>query len=151
MFMIKMTREKFIEICDQKLKVIRTEYELNQVKMAYALGISKKTLVEIEKGRSSLGWTGSVALCMIFEDNKEISDALGGNIKEIINVLAFETEEPPVKRTKGNRFLWQTIKKTESYTIEQNVLSQHYRLLDREGNHLSSSLNIEDLEGEEKQ
>ena len=146
-----MTRKEFIEICDQKLKTIRTEHSFNQVKMAYALGISKKTLVEIEKGRSSLGWTGSVALCMIFGDNEEISCALGGSTKDIIKVLAFETEEQPVKNIKGNKFLWQTIKKTGEYILQQNVLSQHYRLLDSDGNHLSSSLNIEDLEGEEWQ
>jgi DNA-binding XRE family transcriptional regulator len=52
-----MDRKQFIEICDSKLKMIRIEFSYSQEKMALILGISKKTLVEIEKGRSSLGRT----------------------------------------------------------------------------------------------
>lgn len=40
-----MTREKFISKVDEKLKIIRTEKDLTQDKMASILGISKKTLV----------------------------------------------------------------------------------------------------------
>ncbi len=54
-----MTREEFIQMMDEREKLIRTEYGLTQDKMAIALGISKKTLVEIEKGRRTLGWTGA--------------------------------------------------------------------------------------------
>ena len=61
-----MERVLFISQMDQKLKLIRTEYGLTQEKMADILGISKKTLVEIEKGRRSLGWTGAVALASLF-------------------------------------------------------------------------------------
>ena len=63
-----MTRETFISEMDRHVKLVRTEYGFTQDVMAKVLGISKKTLVEIEKGRSSLGWTGSTALCTIFAD-----------------------------------------------------------------------------------
>jgi transcriptional regulator with XRE-family HTH domain len=49
-----MSRILFIELVDNKLKLIRTEYNYSQEKMAKILGISKK-------GRSSLGWTAAVA------------------------------------------------------------------------------------------
>ena len=51
-----MDRKSFIEEMDIHLKLVRTEYGCTQEMMARILGISKKTLVEIEKGRSSLGW-----------------------------------------------------------------------------------------------
>ncbi|MBQ2846019.1 MAG: helix-turn-helix domain-containing protein, partial [Firmicutes bacterium] len=52
-----MTREEFIKQIDGQVKLVRTEYGFTQDVMARVVGISKKTLVEIEKGRSSLGWT----------------------------------------------------------------------------------------------
>ena len=56
-----MNREEFIREMDTQLKLVRTEYGYTQEMMASILGLSKKTLVEIEKGRSTLGWMGAVA------------------------------------------------------------------------------------------
>ena len=53
-----MNRAEFIREMDTQLKLVRTEYGYTQEMMASILGLSKKTLVEIEKGRSSLGWMG---------------------------------------------------------------------------------------------
>lgn len=53
-----MDRDTFVDLMNHQLKLVRTEYGLTQEAMARALGLSKKTLVEIEKGRSSLGWMG---------------------------------------------------------------------------------------------
>jgi Predicted transcriptional regulators len=44
-----MGKKQFVKLMDEKLKLIRTEYGLTQDKMALILGISKKTLIEIEK------------------------------------------------------------------------------------------------------
>ena len=46
-----MTRETFVAELDRQVKLVRTEYGFTQDVMARVLGISKKTLVEIEKGR----------------------------------------------------------------------------------------------------
>jgi DNA-binding XRE family transcriptional regulator len=77
-----MEKKQFIKLLDEKLKLIRTEYGLSQDKMAAILGISKKTLIEIEKNRKSLGWTNSVALASIFSDSTILRDA----IEEILPV-----------------------------------------------------------------
>ncbi|MBQ3031325.1 MAG: helix-turn-helix domain-containing protein, partial [Anaerotignum sp.] len=61
-----MTKKDFAVQMDASLKSVRKEYGFTQEKMAAVLGISKKTLVEIEKGRSSLGWTGAAAFAAIF-------------------------------------------------------------------------------------
>ncbi len=79
-----MNKNEFIKLLDGKLKLIRTEYGLTQDKMASVSGISKKTLVEIEKNRKSLGWTSSVALASIFSDSTILHDAIGGDISDLI-------------------------------------------------------------------
>ena len=56
-----MKQKEFLDLMDSKLKLIRTEYCLTQDKMAAVIGLSKKTLVEIEKGRRSLSWSAAVA------------------------------------------------------------------------------------------
>ena len=60
-----MNRVEFINKASEKLKMIRMESDFTQDKMAEILGISKKTLVQIEKGRSTFGWAGAVT-CVQF-------------------------------------------------------------------------------------
>jgi len=142
-----MDKKQFIEICDRKVKLVRTECSLNQEKMSATLGISKKTLVEIEKGRSSLGWTGSVALCAIFSNSEIVTGAFGGNPADIILTLAFEGGEPRHFKPVLSGIWWQTVKEHDGGLIQQNIISQHYRLLDSGGDRIASSFNLEDLEG----
>ena len=44
-----MDKQEFIELVNSKLKLIRVESNLSQDKMSEIIGLSKKTLVEIEK------------------------------------------------------------------------------------------------------
>ena len=139
-----MEREDLIARCDQLLKLVRTEYALNQEKMAQILGLSKKTLVEIEKGRSSLGWTGSVAFCTLFGDSQVLQGAFGGPPGELLLGLAFRGNDSPAQKARGGVW-WQTVRENEACLIQQNTISQHYRLLTRDGRRLASSFDIEDL------
>jgi DNA-binding XRE family transcriptional regulator len=140
-----MDRKQFIELCDSKLKLVRTEFSFSQEKMAVILGISKKTLVEIEKGRSSLGWTGSVALCSIFYNGEVITRAFGGNPADIFLEIAFTGCEPHYEQTMGGKIWWHVVMENDAYIIQKNYISQHYRLLTRDGRRVASSLNLEDL------
>lgn len=139
-----MEREDLIARCDQLLKLVRTEYALNQEKMAQILGLSKKTLVEIEKGRSSLGWTGSVAFCTLFGDSQVLQGAFGGPPGELLLELAFRGNDSPAQKARGGVW-WQTVRENEACLIQQNTISQHYRLLTKDGRRLASSFDIEDL------
>lgn len=139
-----MEREDLIARCDQLLKLVRTEYALNQEKMAQILGLSKKTLVEIEKGRSSLGWTGSVAFCTLFGDSQVLQGAFGGPPGELLPELAFRGNDSPAQKARGGVW-WQTVRENEACLIQQNTISQHYRLLAKDGRRLASSFDIEDL------
>ena len=88
-----MTREAFTQTLNKKFKLIRTEFNYSQDKMSEILGISKKTIVQIEKGRSSLGWMGAVAICSIFSQSEIIAMTFGGQPNDIIISLSFNGEE----------------------------------------------------------
>ena len=77
-----MTKKEFAAALDSALKAVRKEYGFTQEKMAVVLGISKKTLVEIEKGRSSLGWTGAAAFAAIFHESGILQAQFGGDLDD---------------------------------------------------------------------
>lgn len=140
-----MTREEFVAELDRQVKLVRTEYGFNQEVMARVLGISKKTLVEIEKGRSSLGWTGAVALCAIFSGSQVLSGLLGGEAGDMVRALAFQDLRPTYPKTMGGRVWWRFVETVGPYTVQQNILSQHYRALDREDGRVCSSFDLEEV------
>ncbi len=140
-----MDRDDFIALCNSKVKLVRTEFSFSQEKMALMLGISKKTLVEIEKGRSSLGWSGSVVLCAIFSNSEILNNTFTQNPVDVFRNIAFENSEPNYRQANTYRIWWQTILQNDEYLIEQNIVSQHYRLLTKDNKIVASSFNIEDL------
>lgn len=138
-----MTREEFISKVDEKLKIIRTEKDLTQDKMASILGISKKTLVQIEKGRGSLGWSGAVTLCTIFKDSEILQVTFGGDTEDIILSLAFQGYENNYENTMGGKVWWNEICNQGTYRVQQNIISKHYRILDDMDRRICSSFDIE--------
>jgi DNA-binding XRE family transcriptional regulator len=140
-----MDRLSFIARCDAKSKLVRTEYGLTQEKMATVLGISKKTLVEIEKARKSLGWTTAVTFCTIFSDSEILAGVFGGKPFDIIAALAFEGEQVNYPKTAGGKVWWTDVEQNDVFIIQQNIISQHYRLLTRDHRRVTSSFALEDL------
>ena len=125
-----MTRAEFVAELDGQVKLVRTEYGFTQEVMANVLGLSKKTLVEIEKGRSSLGWMGAVAFCSLFADSRVLSGLLGGEASDMVLALAFEDTRPVYPKTMGGKVWWRTVEQRDGYKIQQNIISQHYRAMD---------------------
>jgi len=146
-----MERNQFVKLMDEKLKLIRTEYGLTQDKMAVLLGLSKKTLIEIEKNRKSLGWTNSVALASIFSDSTILHDAIGGDVSDIIIALAFKDVDVDYPKTWGGKVWWQTISEKKCYRIQQNMFSRHYRLLDKENRRIYASFSLKETESRLKE
>ena len=138
-----MRKDAFIAEMNHQVKLVRTEYGLTQEAMAKALGLSKKTLVEIEKGRSSLGWMGAVAFCSIFSASRVLSGVLGGEAEDVILALAFEELTPTYPKTMGGKIWWQTVETHGSIRIQQNIISQHYRALDAQDGRICSSFDLE--------
>lgn len=138
-----MNRKEFIEEMDIHLKLVRTEYGYTQDMMASILGISKKTLVEIEKARSSLGWMGAVAFASLFSDSRILGSLLGGEAGDMVKALAFEGKKPYFFPTMGGRIWWRTVEKTEKWRIQQNIISNHYRALDQKDRRISFGFDLE--------
>ncbi len=137
-----MTRESFISLCDRKEKLVRNELGYSQEKMSTLLGVSKKTLVEIEKWRSSLGWQGAVTLCVLFQNTREITLTFGTDVPALLRALTedaayLQPEESPHSR-------WVTVLELGDKTIEQNTASQLYRLR-QEGETLASAFELSEL------
>ena len=116
-----MERTEFVALLDRQVKLVRTEYGLNQEVMARVLGISKKTLVEIEKGRTSLGWTGAVALCAIFSGSQVLSGVLGGEAGELIRALAFQDLRPTYPKTLGGKVWWRFVETLGHHPAESDL------------------------------
>ena len=138
-----MTKKEFAAQMDSSLKAVRKEYGFTQEKMAAVLGISKKTLVEIEKGRSSLGWTGAAAFAAIFSESRILQEKYGGELTDLVEALAFADATPQYPKTMGGKVWWREIMKKKGYRIQQNLISGHFRLLDRENQRLMASFELE--------
>ncbi|MCY6485757.1 helix-turn-helix domain-containing protein [Clostridium aestuarii] len=126
-----MNREEFIKKIDSKIKLIRNERNYTQDKMAEIIGISKKTLIQIEKERGSLGWTGAVAVCSIFKDSEILQMTLGGDAQDIILSLAFDKYEENYTITMGGKIWWDEILAKGEYRVQKNIISNHYRILNK--------------------
>lgn len=140
-----MTREEFITECNRIEKLIRTEFGYSQEHMAEILGMSKKTLVEIEKDRRSLGWSGSVVLCTLFDDSQVLAGAFGGDPADMIQALAFDHKDRVYPKTMGGNVWWREIETKGEFKIQQNIISQHYRILNGEDQRIYSTFDYEEI------
>jgi len=133
-----MDKSTFISAISGKLKLIRAERGLSQEEMAGILSISKKTLVEVEKGRSSLSFGNAAAAAVIFEDSEVISMVLGGDVTDSIKSLALSHHEN-LPRTMGGKVWWREVRSGGGYRVQQNILSGHFRILDAGDRRICSS------------
>lgn len=125
-----MKREDFIKEVSLKLKLIRTENLLTQEKMAEFLHISKKTLVEIEKGRGLLTFACAALTVLLFEDSLIVDSILGRDALESIKSMTFDEFEHHPPKTMGGKIWWGVLQEEGSYVLQQNIISSHYRILD---------------------
>ncbi|MGM0835146.1 MAG: helix-turn-helix transcriptional regulator [Bacillota bacterium] len=139
-----MNQTDVINLISNKLKLIRIEYDYTQDKMAEILGLSKKTLVQIEKGRNPASWTVTVAACALFRESEFLTSVLGADPLEVIETLAHEKIDRPKDKTMGGKVWWKEVKVMGKFRLQQNVISQHYRILDDLDFRWYSSFNGED-------
>jgi len=127
-----MDKEQLRIQVSEKIKLIRVEFGYTQSKMAEVLGLSKKTLVQIEKGRTIAGWTTVVAVCALFQDSEVLKGVLGDAPLEIVETIAHHQVERPVGNTLGGKVWWTTLKEKEDFLLQQNMVSKHYRIIDNQ-------------------
>lgn len=129
-----MDKENFTKLISDKMKLVRTEQELSQDKMSEILGISKKTLVQIEKGRTTASWTTVVAFCALFNHSEFLVSLIGDYPVEFVQLIAKNIDGTSKEKTMGGKIWWKEIKVKGHFHLQQNLISNHYRILD-EGNY----------------
>lgn len=127
-----MNSEQLIEQISQRAILIRTEAGYSQETMASILGISKKTLVQIEKNRTAASWTVVVAIIALFSDSEIIQSLLGDAPLEVIRTIAHNGLDRPKGKTLGGKVWWKELENESEFRIQQNLISQHFRILDKE-------------------
>ncbi|WP_208528041.1 helix-turn-helix domain-containing protein [Jeotgalibacillus sp. R-1-5s-1] len=127
-----MEKEQVVQDIAKKMKLIRTEQSLSQDRMAEILGISKKTLVQIEKERTLPGWNVVVSFTALFENSEILQNTLGNEPLEVIRLVTFGKPEEPYGKTMGGKVWWREIDSQNGYTLQQNLISQHYRIIDQQ-------------------
>lgn len=134
-----MNIDQMVEIVSSKMKLIRIERGYTQDKMATTLGLSKKTLVQIEKQRTKANWTTVAAVAALFRNSEILRSSLGGDPVEIVEILAHQGIERPKEHTLGGKVWWREVKHENGYRLQQNVISKHFRILDEDDHRWYSS------------
>ena len=88
---------------------------------------------------------GAVAFATLFSDSRILSSLLGGEASDMVKAIAFEGKKPFFFPTLGGKIWWRTIEEEERWIIQQNIISQHYRALDRHNRRISFSFDLEEL------
>lgn len=132
-----MDREAFTKVIQSKFKIIRTEAGYTQDSMSQTVGLSKKTLVQIEKERIIPNWTTCVSICALFRDSDTLTSTFGGDPLELAQVLS-----------RGNAFYpdylkeslyWEIIEKKDGWTLQRNKINDLHRVLNPENRPVHAS------------
>lgn len=132
-------KQDIIEIVSDKIKLVRVEMGYTQDKMAEIIGLSKKTLVQIEKGRTQAGWTAVIAICALFRESDVIQSSFGGDPLEAVETVARAGAVFKNEKTMGGKVWWKEVSAKYGFVLQQNIISQHYRILDEDNYRLYST------------
>lgn len=135
-----MTRDEIMMQVSEKLRLIRTEAGYTQDKMAEIIGVSKKTLVQIEKGRVLANWSTAVSICALFRETETVQFLFGNEPLEVLETVAREGIDIRKSKTFGGRIWWRVLSKKNGYILQQNILSKHFRILDERNYRIFSSV-----------
>lgn len=138
-----MTKDEIIRLISERMRLIRVEVDYTQDKMAEIIGISKKTLVQIEKERNEASWTTVVAVVSLFRETLTVQTLFGGDPLEVIETVSREQIDYRKEKMLGGKMWWNDLVSEKGYTLQQNMISQHYRILDDDRYRIFSSLDEE--------
>ncbi len=123
----------------EKLRLIRAEAGYTQDKMADIIGVSKKTLVQIEKGRVLANWSTVVSICALFRETETVQFLFGNEPLEVLETVALDGIDFRKAKTLGGRIWWRVLSKKNGFILQQNILSKHFRILDERNYRIFSS------------
>lgn len=140
-----MTKPELITLVSEKIRLVRNEYRITQDVFSEMIGITKKTLVQIEKERSTASWSVVVSVCMLFQDSEILWDILKHSPPEVIRQMVFDSVKRPKEKTMGGKMFWRTVHQAPGFKVQQNYFSNHYRLIDGYGRRWLSSFHKEKI------
>jgi len=73
---VDINKDELMAKMADNLMVLRNKLQLKQSELAGKVGISRQTLLEIEKKRRSMSWNTFVALLAVFREDGGTSDLL---------------------------------------------------------------------------
>ncbi|HWK23817.1 MAG TPA: transcriptional regulator [Ureibacillus sp.] len=138
-----MDRDFLIQIVSESLKHLRTENHFTQDKLAEIVGASKKTIIQIEKGRALADWTTTIAICALFRDSEVLHKLFGTDPMEVIELTIQDVNIRPQEKTLGGHIIWKNITEYKGFKLQRNLISKHFRILDEENYRLISTFNEE--------
>ncbi|TDL78641.1 helix-turn-helix transcriptional regulator [Peribacillus frigoritolerans] len=141
-----MKKHELTATLSKKMLLIRTESRYTQEEMAEVLGLSKKTLVQIEKGRQEASWSTIVALCALFRHSSVLQQTTGGDPLDILQLLAHQKMETRKEKTLGGKIWWKDIHQIEGFKLQQNIISFHFRIIDEYDYRWCSSFDRTEME-----
>ena len=92
-----MEKQTLIRVVSEKMRLLRNEYHFSQEKMAETIGVSKKTLIQIEKERTLASWSTIISVCALFRKSEILQMTLGDDPLPIIEAISFEKMLLPKK------------------------------------------------------
>jgi len=134
-----MTKETLIQTVSKNIRRIRHEFHWSQDRFSEMIGITKKTLVQIEKERSLISWSVCVTTVLLFENSETIKDRLGENPRALIEEILYQGVLTPKNQTMGGKFFWSDVFIQSGFIVQKNLFSSHYRLIDGYGKRYLSS------------
>ncbi len=146
-----MSKDEIIRLISERMRLIRVEVDYTQDKMAEIIGISKKTLVQIEKERNEASWTTVVAVVSLFRETLTVQTLFGGDPLEVIETVSRERIDYRKEKMLGGKVWWKDILNDGGYVLQQNMISEHYRILDGDQYRIYSSLNENDAHNKYKE
>ena len=146
-----MSKDEIIRLISERMRLIRVEVDYTQDKMAEIIGISKKTLVQIEKERNEASWTTVVAVVSLFRETLTVQTLFGGDPLEVIETVSRERIDYRKEKMLGGKVWWKDILNDSGYILQQNMISEHYRILDEDQYRIYSSLNENDAHNKYKE
>ncbi|BAU27888.1 DNA-binding XRE family transcriptional regulator [Aneurinibacillus soli] len=144
---VQFTKDMLDRMISEKVRLIRTEAKLTQEQMADVLGLSKKTLVQVEKERKTLGFTAAALVGALFRDSEIMQGMFGESALEVMRLTAFDGIEQGdengadwISRARtqarykamGRRVWWKDEQEGAVYILQSHILTGHCRIIDRE-------------------
>lgn len=127
------------------LEGLRKDVGMTLEEMALTIGVSKKTLIQIEKERNKLKWPEAVTFVTIFIEHELVKSVFGDEVIEIIQSIAIQKPPRRQLKTMGGESWWKTTKEKDGFRLQQHKISRHYRILDTENYRIYFSYSKKDI------